>query len=76
METNIPSRLRLQYGALQVEFEGSYEFLKTELPALLERIARLLPHPQAVFQPVPIQVEPPAHQGEPPPQVHLGTVRF
>jgi hypothetical protein len=36
------SRLRLQYGDLQVEYEGSDEFLKAELPALLDHIARLL----------------------------------
>jgi hypothetical protein len=35
------SKLRLQYGALQIEFEGSDEFLKTELPVLLTHIAKL-----------------------------------
>jgi len=36
------SRLRLQYRELQIEYEGSDEFLKAELPALLDHIARLL----------------------------------
>jgi len=77
VETDMPSRLRLQYGALQVEYEGSDEFLKTELPALLEQIARVLPQSPVTRSPVIVHGEPPpAPPGEPSPSVYLGTVRF
>jgi hypothetical protein len=73
----MPSRVRLQYDALQVGHEDPDEFLTTELPALLEQIARILPHAPVMLHPMPVQGEPPAaHSGEPPPQAHLGTVRF
>lgn len=71
----MPSRLRLQYGALHVEYEGSDEFLKTELPALLEHIARVLPHVPATRPPVIVHGEP-GQPGNQPSSVHLGTVRF
>lgn len=61
------SRLRIQYGALHVEYEGSDEFLKTELPALLEHIAKVLPHPPGAQ---------PSSSASGEASVPLGSVRF
>lgn len=65
----MPSRLRLQYGALHIEYEGSDEFLKAELPALLEHIAKVLPAAPLLHAPAPGVTDSP-------PQTHLGSVRF
>ncbi len=51
------SRLRLQYGELQIEYEGSDEFLKTELPALVEHIARLWPGTPAAPRPATVPTD-------------------
>ncbi len=73
------SRLRLQYGALHIEYEGSDEFLKTELPALLEQIARLLPGLSTLGRPLHFQKQEPAEgqtQTDPQSQTYLGSVKF
>ena len=41
METNTATKIRLRIGQIEVEYEGSEQFLKTELPALLKAVTDL-----------------------------------
>ncbi len=75
----MPSRLRLQYEALHIEYEGSEEFLKTELPALLEHIVRLLPGLSAQSRPMHFQIQEQPQdqpQTDSEAQTYVGTVKF
>jgi hypothetical protein len=49
METNQMSKIKLRIGQIEVEYEGSEQFLKAELPALLKAVAAL--HQAAGQQP-------------------------
>lgn len=72
------SRLRLRYGALHIEYEGSDEFLKTEMPALLEQIARVLPGASTGQRPIQVHMQDQTRvpSQSPQAQAYLGTVKF
>lgn len=50
METNSTTKVKLRIGQIEVEYEGSEQFLKAELPALLKAVADL--HQAAGQQPL------------------------
>lgn len=58
------SKIRIKFGSIEVEFEGSESFLKEELPQLLSAVSEL--HATSGGQPIGTDSTPAAHDGSSP----------